>query len=283
MYTIRAVAEATGIPPATLRAWERRYAVVRPARSPAGYRLYDESLIQDLRVMRELVAVGHPASEAARVVAGRRQDAAAASPSPPISELIAAARSADPAAISAAVAAGLAAPLPVAVAGWLVPALTAVGEGWVDGTMGIATEHLISHAIHRALATRLHRYTATARGAPVLVGLPSGSHHELGALAFGALAARDALPVCYLGADLPAAAWVQCARQTRATAAVIAVPTRVDVATARGTTKALASVPAIRVFAGGAHQDDICETAAPLGHDIVTAVSVLRARLESRP
>ncbi len=110
MYTIKAVAEATGIPPATLRAWERRYAVVRPPRSPTGYRLYDESLIQDLRVMRELVAVGHPASEAARIVAGRRQDVAAASPSPPISELIAAARAADPAVISAAVAAGLAAP-----------------------------------------------------------------------------------------------------------------------------------------------------------------------------
>ena len=39
MYTVRHAARLTGIAPDTLRMWGRRYAVVTPARSEAGYRL----------------------------------------------------------------------------------------------------------------------------------------------------------------------------------------------------------------------------------------------------
>ena len=42
MYTVKHAAELTGIPAATLRMWERRYAVVTPVRSESGYRLYDD-------------------------------------------------------------------------------------------------------------------------------------------------------------------------------------------------------------------------------------------------
>ena len=35
-YEINEVAKLTGLAPARLRAWERRYAVVRPARLPHG-------------------------------------------------------------------------------------------------------------------------------------------------------------------------------------------------------------------------------------------------------
>ena len=39
MYTIGRVAALTGVPVATLRAWERRYGVVEPVRTDSGYRL----------------------------------------------------------------------------------------------------------------------------------------------------------------------------------------------------------------------------------------------------
>ena len=41
MFTIKRAAELTGLPVATLRAWERRYGVVAPIRSEGGYRLYE--------------------------------------------------------------------------------------------------------------------------------------------------------------------------------------------------------------------------------------------------
>ena len=37
------MAALTGVSPATLRAWERRYTVVEPERTESQYRLYDDA------------------------------------------------------------------------------------------------------------------------------------------------------------------------------------------------------------------------------------------------
>ena len=43
MYTIKEAAARTGLTIPVLRAWERRYRVVAPTRTPGGYRVYDEA------------------------------------------------------------------------------------------------------------------------------------------------------------------------------------------------------------------------------------------------
>ncbi|MGZ6312029.1 MAG: MerR family transcriptional regulator, partial [Candidatus Limnocylindrales bacterium] len=68
MYTIKEAAARTGLGAPLIRAWERRYGVVKPTRTPAGYRLYDERNIRILRTMRQLVDSGWTASEAARAI-----------------------------------------------------------------------------------------------------------------------------------------------------------------------------------------------------------------------
>ncbi|MEO5988678.1 MAG: MerR family transcriptional regulator [Candidatus Eisenbacteria bacterium] len=57
-FTIRAASALTGINPNTLRAWERRYGLVRPERTPKGYRLYSEDDIQRLRAIRRTMQQG---------------------------------------------------------------------------------------------------------------------------------------------------------------------------------------------------------------------------------
>ena len=68
MYTVKQVAALTGVAEATLRVWERRYAVVSPSRTPGGYRLYDDSQVEALREMASLVDGGVPASDRKSVV-----------------------------------------------------------------------------------------------------------------------------------------------------------------------------------------------------------------------
>ena len=58
MYTVKHAAAMTGISPATLRMWERRYEVVVPGRSPSGYRVYDDAAVRRLSAMRALVEAG---------------------------------------------------------------------------------------------------------------------------------------------------------------------------------------------------------------------------------
>src|SRR6186713_1039608 len=55
MYTIKQAAARSGVTVPTARAWERRYGVVHPERTPSGYRLYDDDAIARLTAMRFLV------------------------------------------------------------------------------------------------------------------------------------------------------------------------------------------------------------------------------------
>ncbi len=67
-YRIAAVAELTGVPETTLRAWERRYGIPRPDRTASGYRLYDADDIGRVREMRRLCSEGIAAAEAAKIL-----------------------------------------------------------------------------------------------------------------------------------------------------------------------------------------------------------------------
>ena len=42
-YAVRLVALRTGLTPHVLRAWENRYGLLQPVRSPGGFRLYSEA------------------------------------------------------------------------------------------------------------------------------------------------------------------------------------------------------------------------------------------------
>mgnify|MGYP001110996093 CR=1 FL=1 len=44
----------SGVSPELLRAWERRYGVLRPSRSPGGLRLYSEADLERLRLIQKL-------------------------------------------------------------------------------------------------------------------------------------------------------------------------------------------------------------------------------------
>ncbi|MFP4508879.1 MAG: MerR family transcriptional regulator [Spirochaetota bacterium] len=59
MYPIQVVSRKTGISCATLRAWERRYASVRPTRDANGRRQYNDSVLQHLLVCSNLISRGY--------------------------------------------------------------------------------------------------------------------------------------------------------------------------------------------------------------------------------
>lgn len=70
LYPIRVVAELTGINPVTIRAWERRYGLVQPARTPGSHRLYSRLDLERLRAAASLVAAGVSIGQAARQLNG---------------------------------------------------------------------------------------------------------------------------------------------------------------------------------------------------------------------
>jgi DNA-binding transcriptional MerR regulator len=70
VYSIGAVARMLDIPTSTLRAWEERYSVVSPTRSPGAQRLYSRAEVERLRYIKTQIESGMSAADAHRVLAG---------------------------------------------------------------------------------------------------------------------------------------------------------------------------------------------------------------------
>lgn len=240
MYTIKQAAARSGVGVSLLRAWERRYGVVAPIRTPGGYRLYDDEAITRLRSMRQLVDGGWAASQAAEaVVAGLIEP-----PVPPPSTVAA---HADVEAFLTAVASydtvGIDSVLDAffsrgsfeaVVDDLVLPAVAALGPAWAAGRIDVAAEHLASATVQRRLATLFDLGGAPGVGATVVVGLPPGCRHEIGTLAFAVALRRQGVNVLYLGPDVPIASWVHVVTE-RPTAAVVigvVVPDDIDPADA---------------------------------------------------
>jgi methanogenic corrinoid protein MtbC1 len=163
---------------------------------------------------------------------------------------------------------------------WLMPVLTAVGGAWADGRVTAAGEHLISYAVQRRLAGLYDAAVPQSSGGPLVVlGLPPGSRHELGLLAFAVAARQSGLNTAYLGADLPLEDWQGSVSRHDAGAAVMSVPRLADVVPAQAVVDRLSqNVPGVLVAVGGGYQDDVTG-AHRLGHDLGDGISALRDRL----
>lgn len=74
IYGIGAVARLLGVPPSTIRAWEERYGVVSPHRSPGGRRLYSREEVERLRFVKELTDDGIQPADAHRLLAEHIED-----------------------------------------------------------------------------------------------------------------------------------------------------------------------------------------------------------------
>jgi DNA-binding transcriptional MerR regulator len=67
IYTIGAVSRMLDVPVGTLRSWEARYGIVRPARTPGGQRLYSRDQLEQLQFLKNQIADGATPAEAHRL------------------------------------------------------------------------------------------------------------------------------------------------------------------------------------------------------------------------
>ncbi|MEX1169413.1 MAG: MerR family transcriptional regulator [Chloroflexota bacterium] len=281
MYTIKQAAARIGVSVPTLRAWERRYGVVRPSRTTAGYRLYDDEAIARLVAMHHLVdAEGwRPSQAAERVLAAT--DLAPLSPpaSPPqsapdeatsrpseestreVAVFLAAATDLDVPAMERVLDESFAAQrFELAMDRVVFPAMRAIGDAWSAGEIDVGLEHAASETVRRRLARFFDAAGRGERVPAVIVGLPPGCQHELGAFSFAVAGRRAGLDVLYLGANVPEESWLRTVRETGATVVVLAVVTPADVESATLVVEALrAMARPPRCLLGGASARDVTE------------------------
>ena len=231
LYPIRAAARLTQLSIETLRAWEKRYKAVEPVRRK-GIRLYSDSDIERLSLLRRAIQHGHSIGQASRLSNKELlslRDAVTTSRvaeanDPPIERILAAIDEFHYAAADRELRrlASLMPPRDL-IHKIALPLMRIVGERWHEQRMRVAQEHLISQLVSNLLGGIIRIYAPVHPPAVLMTTTLSDDLHEFGVLAAAILAAGAGLGVVHLGPNLPVDEIVYAAKRSRTDVVLLSV------------------------------------------------------------
>lgn len=252
LYPMRVVTRMTGLTADTVRAWERRYGAVSPARTEGNARRYSAEDVRRLALLRDLTEHGHAIRDVATLPTETLEKLTnALSPTASVPELsptlpdhaqeeegdLSDIRNAYLSAITRMDAATASEILLRAttflddrdlVFRLVLPIVREVGERWTHNELGISQEHLVSAQIRQLVASRTRLASREPGGKRLLFTTPEGHRHEFGILVSSLLAAGRGLDVVYVGPDLPNEEIVWSVAMSRASAVILSVVRDID-------------------------------------------------------
>ncbi|WP_082233968.1 MerR family transcriptional regulator [Halobacillus massiliensis] len=206
-YNIKAVSQMLDIQPGTLRAWERRYQMIRPVRNEAGHRLYTEEHIHTLKWLIDKVNKGFTISQAVALIENdEREPAASQFPmegnrlNDLMEELLERLLSFDErgAQLKLDEAFSLFTPETVAI-NMIGPILLKVGDLWENNRITSAHEHFASNFLRSRIGMMLVSIPLEGVQPKALLVCGPNERHELGLLIFALFLKRKGYEVVYLG------------------------------------------------------------------------------------
>ncbi len=219
LYNIGVVTRVTGIPIATLHAWERRYNFPHSARTPGGHRLYTEKDIARLRWIKAQVDAGMQTRQAIQAVQhldtqGRLPLTPATEfPSAPVEvptpligserllETLLQRRLEDADRLMGEMLAFYSPEdLTLQVIG---PTLADIGGAWAAGHISVADEHLASTYLRHRLLMWMVTGPQPHPINPTILACAPDEWHEGSLLMLGVLLRRQGWPIAYLGQSVP--------------------------------------------------------------------------------
>src|SRR3954451_752064 len=259
LLRIGELSRRSGFSADVIRAWERRYDLLRPTRSDGGFRLYSADDIARLRLMRHYLVGGIPIEQAAGLVHRAQIAALDADPGVPPGDVRKALRvlreslegfDDGPADRT------LERLLGVFTAGAvlrdiILPYLREVGERWACGEATIAQEHFASNFLEGWIQTMARGWNRSGPYRAVLACVP-GERHTLGLMAFGVALHDLGWRITYLGADGPVRAVDHAARTVAADVVVLSAALPETLATALDDLRDLARTHPVAVGGRGA-------------------------------
>jgi methanogenic corrinoid protein MtbC1 len=217
-YNLKVVLKETGIAADTLRAWERRYSLPMPERTPGGHRLYSQ---HDIEIIKWLMAKQSEGLSISRAVdLWNELTASGQDPLPaPISQTIFipsanldAVRQAwldacldfnESAAEQVLNQAFALYPLETVCVEVIQRGLNMMGEMWYHAKATVQQEHFTSALAQRRLDALIAAAAPPTRPQTILIGCTINEQHTFSPLLFALLLRRRGLKVIYLGANVP--------------------------------------------------------------------------------
>ncbi len=263
-FPIRVLSESTGVGSSTLRAWERRYGLLNPERTPKGHRLYRADDIERIERIIRLLEEGHSLPSIAKQLDNSELSSGAGDTQS--IELIGVWRGylADTLqAIEDFSSERLEAiyneasslyPLSLVTEQLIQPVLVELGSRWQSRAVGIAEEHFYTHWIRNRLAARFHHALEQATGKRVLCASIPGDFHEIGLMLFCISLMSRGYRVVYLGVDIPMEQLIETRERSGCRAIVLSARSLSEKNLSQPLAKLVSESP-VPVFFGGPASD----------------------------
>ncbi len=293
LYTIGTVSHLTGVGAITLRAWERRYDLIRPVRKDSGHRLYTRKHIDQINRITALTGQGMRISqirpEMLETSDGSSDHGAAASKNrwdEYLDSMIAAIVAFDEERLEAIYNDVLAfVPVEQATRELIHPLLEQLGARWKTGKGSIAEEHFFSFYLRNKLGARFHHRASRDNGPLILVACLPGEYHEMALQVFSLAAHTHGFRVLSLGASIPLEELPWVARKKHCDAIVLSGTIEPDPGVIEKHLAALVKEVDMPVFVGGQSSVLVCDAinktgATALGQDIEAGLNRLVDALE---
>jgi DNA-binding transcriptional MerR regulator len=276
-----------GVSEHVLRAWESRYGLLSPVRSPGGFRLYSEGDEQRVRRMQFHLERGLAAAEAARAAITEGQ---APSALPIGARRSAEAEQSDLETLAADLRGALDAldepaaqavldrlmsdfTLATALRDVVMPYLRELGERWADGELTIVQEHFASNVLRGRLAG-FARGWGDGDGPRAVLACPPDEFHDLPLLIFGIILNRRGWRVDFFGVNTPVVELVDGARRSPPDLVVVAATVPERFTAIRADLADLAGVAPLALAGAGASP----EAADAVGARLLTGDPVTAAQ-----
>jgi MerR family transcriptional regulator, light-induced transcriptional regulator len=247
-----------GVSPELLRAWELRYGLLEPSRSPGGFRLYSSVDEERIKRMRAFQTQGFSAAEAARLALESTAaadtpvgDGAVALDRDPLAQALE--RFDEPTAQEAFDRALSVVSIESLLRDLVIPYLHDLGERWEAGTLSIAQEHFASNFL-RGRLLGLARGWGQGGGPLAILACAPGEQHDLPLIAFGVALRAHGWRIAFLGPDTPLGTLADAAAKLAPRLVVVSATSAARLARVRDELGTLAcSTPLALAGAGATH------------------------------
>ena len=211
LLPIRTVANLTGINPVTLRAWERRYNLITPQRTPKGHRLYTEDDVELIKQVLDLLDQGISISQVKPLLEqspGQQQATAFAGDGDVWKDyqqkMLHAVETFDEDLLDSTYSDALSLyPVDVVNQRLVSPLLRIIGERWKERETGVVEEHFFSVYLRNKLGARIHHLNQRSSGPLLILACLPGEYHEIGLLLFALATVNFGYRVLVLGSNTP--------------------------------------------------------------------------------
>ena len=294
LFSIGAVSSLTGVNSVTLRAWERRYGLIKPSRTESGHRLYSDKDIEQIRrilgFLNEGVAISR-IKEALKLSSNietqtdiedlNRWNKYQA-------EMLRGVHIFDEGLLNDTYHEALSLhSVDVVAKKLLLPLLEKLGQRWMNVSTGVAEEHFFSSFMRNRLGARFHHLNKLKTGSLLVAACVEGEKHEFGLLLFSLYAHSLGYRIILLGADMPLTQLAEVVNRSNSDGIVLSVTVEPEYPQFIKGLKQLIRDSHVPVWVGGRISENLryqieAVGAIAVGHDLIIGLHIVHNTLTNK-